>query len=145
MDMRKIILLFLALVLMCSCEPVKTLPYENSHIGKTDTLRVPVGKPGEKVYPMYDRIYAKHLRVKSHDYLLIHFGGTDTKYMVEDPDCKECARLRDSISNSIVERITVAIDSLAADNKADAESLNKSVSTVIRKLNTIQNSLIDYD
>ena len=143
--MRKIILFFLGLVLMCSCEPVKTLPYENSHIGKTDTLRVRVGKPGEKVYPMYDRIYARHLRIKSHDYLLIHFGGTDTKYMVEDPDCKECARLRDSIANSIAERITVAIDSLAADNKADAETLNKSVSTVIRKLNNIQNSLIDYE
>lgn len=138
--MRKTLLFFLALVLMCSCEPVKTLPKDEFLAGKRDTLRVMDTK-----YACYHETwYVEHMKLYRHDYLKVKMGE-DLLYLIEDPNCQECKQIRDSIVNSVTQIILSAVDSATAANKTNTEMLKRNISTAIRKLNNIQNSLIDYE
>ena len=139
--MRKTILFFLALVLMCSCEPIKTLPKDEFAIGKRDTLRVVDTKYRNFPHEIW---YVEHLKIYKHDYLEVKIHP-DLLYLIEDPNCSECARIRDSIINSVTQTVVSAIDSATVTNKTNTEMLKKNISTAIRKLNNIQNSLIDYE
>lgn len=139
--MRKALLFFLALVLMCSCEPVKTLPKDEFLIGKTDTLRI----RDIRYQYGYETWHVKRFKFYKHDYLRLSTSYTDAPYLINDPDCRECKRVRDSIVNSMTYTIISAIDSATVTNQSNTEMLRRNISTAIRKLNKIEKNLVDYE